>query len=282
VIPWLLGFAMLVAQPPSVEQIEDVDAWQTRARVLLDGPPACVELRGDVRYELALYVPGGWLGPGEQRRIAREGTFSGTLDHGLWRRLEARLDPVEGEDAFSIDQIRPMVGRLPSTGERGGSLSVGASNKGTSIDVAGGARQGLGLLDQIIEGIDPAVTLAWSSWDASSAAMLLHQSVPLGVSGSQELLIVTTFPAAGPPTALDAEFPKRFRIGTAPFRVTLMNAQLHLRGEITPLGVLPTQESSSVVLGFLGWTLGVEQRLHFRGARACAEASGSAGERVGE
>ena len=45
--------------------------------------------------------------------------------------------------------------------------------------------------------------------------------------------------------------------------------ETQLRGLETPLGVLPGEESASLLVGVLGWTLGVEQRLSYDGARSC-------------
>ena len=58
-------------------------------------------------------------------------------------------------------------------------------------------------------------------------------------------------------------------LDTAPQSASPLNAQMHLRGEETSLGLVPTVESLSLVLGVLGFTLGMEQRLNYSRVRAC-------------
>jgi hypothetical protein len=264
-----LFFGIALAKSPiPIEQLEDVEAWEKRSRILLDGPDACVEMRGKARYEVILFQPGGWLGPGVRRELSVHGTFSGTLDHGIWTELTTTLEPPATGDSFNIDNVHPMVGQHPLADDEGGSISIGASGKGTTVDVGSGAGQGLGLLDQIIEDIDPLVSTSDVAWNDLEQAIILQQVVPVE-NGNKNLAVRTVFPSGGPPLALDAIFPKKLYQGSWPLRVALMNAQLHLRSQQTSLGVLPGEESASLLIGVLGWTIGVEQRLSYTQARSC-------------
>jgi len=269
-----------LAPPPAVTPavLDDVGRWEQAARVLLDGPPGCVEVQGTATFQVAFFSPGGWLGPGERRDLVSKGHFEGRLQGGTWTALRTTWDPVEDGDALHIDQVHPIVGKVqpaadaPAPDPPGkGSVSISSSGSGTSIDVAGGSEGALGLLDQIMHDIDPAVTTAYASWEGERRSVVLHQLVPLEHDGG-DLEVQVSFPEGGPPLSLDAVFPPRVRAGDGLVKMRVLDAQLHLRSRNTELGVLPGEEGASMVVGVLGYTLGVDQRLSYDRARACPAA----------
>lgn len=271
-LPVLLPVALGQPAGLSPEQIEDSRAWEQRARTLLDGPAGCVEMEGTVKVSLRLYRPGGWLSRGEQNDMAVDGSFLGRLDSGTWTSLETTWNTDEQtRDRLKLDKPRPMVGRLPpepEEAEEGGSVAVSGGGKSTEVEISGSSRQTLNMLDKIIADIDPAVTTVYSRWDEESRAVVLEQYVPLdGRKG--DLQVTVTFPEGGPATMLDAVFPASFMAGDGLIQANVRDAQLHLRGQSTALGVLPVEESVSVVVGVMGFTLGLEQRITYGRARAC-------------
>ncbi|MCB9780686.1 MAG: hypothetical protein H6742_19115 [Alphaproteobacteria bacterium] len=286
-LPLVLSRLTLAGPAPAAMAAEGADdplPWEQASRALLDGPDTCIQLRGEVRYAVALYTPGGWLGRAQRRDLTQQGVLEGTLDHGFWTSLQATWPEAEegaeegDEDVLEVARVRPIVGRRPKgeldgeegeeseESEEGGSLSISLSGDDTKVAADQGA-QALGMLDGIIEDIDPAVTTSWIAWDEASDAVVLRQQVPLQQGG--ELMVQTVFPDMGPPTSLDAVFPRRIAFREGPVRVVLRDAQLHLRGQQTSLGLVPVEESASAVVGVFGFTLGFEQRISYTGARAC-------------
>lgn len=263
----LLFIAPALALSP--EQIEDSRAWELKARSLLDGPPGCVELEGTVQVKLSLFRPGGWLSKGERSDMGVDGSFRGRLEAGTWTVLDTTWNTDQKtKDKLKLDKPRPIVGRLPPEPEEGGSVSVSGGGKSTEVEISGSSRETLTMLDKIIADIDPAVTTVYSRWEEESRSVTLEQIVPLdGRKG--ELQITVRFPEGGPPTSLDAVFPPSFMAGDGLLKANVRDAQLHLRGQSTALGVLPVEESVSVIVGVLGFTLGLEQRIRYGRARPC-------------
>lgn len=268
----ILGLlSVALALPPGLDpaQVEDARAWEQRSRALLEGPPGCVELRGQVEVRVVLFRPGGWLSKGEKSELKTAGSFQGRLEAGTWTRLETTWDLDEKQkDRLNLDRLRPIVGKLPADEKERGGVAVSQRDGGTEVDISGQSAEAVGMLDKIIAEIDPEVTTAWSLWDEAEGAVVLEQQVPLS-RGQDELRIQTRFPGGGPPTALDAVFPPSIRVGDGLVKASLRDAQLHLRGRQGGLGLLPTDEGLSVIIGVLGYTLGFEQRLRYEAARAC-------------
>ena len=266
----------LAADPPpvSLEALEDTAPWEEAAARLRHGPDACVELEGTADVRLAIHQPGGWLGPGDQKTLHATGTFSGTLDHGVWTTLTADLQSA-GDGDLRIDQVRPLVGRMPPAKEGApasgeGDVAISIGDETTAVALAGPSQEAANLLDELVDEIDPAITTAFVVWDAGRRAIVLREQVPLNRPNKGETLEIRTFfPEAGAPTAIDVIFPERVRFGDGLVKVTATNGQMHLRGQETALGLLPGVESLSVVFGALGFTIGMEQRLAYTRARAC-------------
>lgn len=267
----------LAQDPPahlSPQLLDDAAHWEQRARQLIDGPAACVQLGGSARYVVAMYSPGGWLGPGERTDMVIDATFEGTLDHGTWTALSVNWAASDARDQLELDRIHPIVGRIPkelveqTSTQADGSVSISLDGSGTDVALAGSGDEALGLLDDIINDIDPAVTTSYSRWVPERRAVELVQLVPLdGRQGEVEVRV--DFPEGGDPLSLDAVFPKRVRMSEGLVRVTILDAQLHLRGTQSSLGLLPAEEGASLVLGVLGFTVGIDQRIRYERARGC-------------
>jgi len=268
--------ALAAEAPVTTEEAMDNLRWEAASRHLIDGPPRCLELQGRAEVDVALFRPGGWLGPGETRRLTARATFTGTLDHGVWTHLAATWEESEDEDVITLSQLNPLVGRpaaLASGVEVESSVSLEVSDEGSELAVTQGAAQALGLLDQIIADIDPDITLAHSGWDPELQAVVLDQVVPLRERGKDTFAIRTRFPDGGPPMSVDATLPPRLRfdVDDLPVKIRLLNAQLHLRGATTALGVVPREEGVSAVVGLLGFTVGLAQQIQYTAVRPCSD-----------
>ena len=277
----LLSLPGLAAPPPALTlaALEDPAPWEARARALLDGPPGCIDVQGRVRLQVSLYTPGGWISRGERSDVVGLGRFSGTLDQGVWTQLQTTWDDAATPAAggIRVDRIHPIVGRLPalSDGQKGkeedGDLSIEMGEGGLRINVSDSGEAALGVLDEALESIDPGVTTAYVVWDDATGAVRLHQLVALG--DREDLEVTVLFPNDGPPTRLDAVFPSVLKRREGGFTFTARDAQLHLRGKVTDVGLVPAVEGVSVVMGALGFTLGFDQRLSYDRVRACRAAS---------
>lgn len=287
------ALAAATEPPVPLEVALDMARWEAAGRVLLDGPPGCVEVRGEARVDMRLYQPGGWLGPGETRRLQTGGPFEGRLEDGRWTRLITSWEQPEGEALFhdqddgdELDsELFLVVGRTGDFTDRGkppppegegdgeveGEVSISVGGDGTQVAVAEGGGQALGIIDQIIDDLDADVDLSYSGWDPDRQAVILHQVVPMKGTGGDVFQVVTEFPGGGPPTRLEATFPPRARVEAEgmPFKVTVLNGQLHVRGLQTELGVVPLEEGGSVVVGLLGWTVGIDQHVRYTAVRRC-------------
>jgi hypothetical protein len=264
--------------------MEDAEPWEVRSRALLDGPDGCIQVRGRVRMQVSFYTPGGWISPGERSDLVGQGSFQGTLDHGIWTTLATTWDaPPDGlAGGLEIEQVHPIVGRLPARpmaataaakanggdpDSAGTSISFSSGDGSGTLAIRDGGEAAMGLLDEIIDNIDPSITTAYVVWDEATRSVRLHQLV--GLAGDQDLEIKVRFPENGPPTQLDAVFPRRVRFKEDFVRVTIRDAQLHLRGRQTAVGLVPGVEGMSLVVGAMGFTIGLDQRLSYDQVRAC-------------
>jgi len=286
-LAWLYPSAMAAAPPAlTLADLEDPEPWEQRARALIDGPPGCIQVQGRVRLQVSLYTPGGWISRGERSDVVGQGRFSGTLDQGVWTQLETTWDeaPTTAAGGIRVDRIHPIVGRLPAmpvgqAEERGdqegdGDVAIAMGEGGLRIDVNDSGEAALGVLDETLESIDPGVTTAYVVWDEAASAVRLHQLVALG--DREDLEITVLFPGDGPPTRLDAVFPSVLKRREEGLTFTARDAQLHLRGQVTDLGLVPGAEGVSVVMGVLGFTVGFDQRLSYDRVRACPKAAPAA------
>ena len=262
---WALWMAGQAAPAPEV--IDDIPRWEREARALLDGPDACVRVQGKVTLHVSLFTAGGWLSAGQRRDLVASGTFDGQLDHGTWTRLETTWEPSEGPDRLTPGRFHPIVGRLLPIPEGEPAPATKIELGSMSFVLGEGRDEAPGLLDQLLNEIDAETTASYTRWDDARGALDLFQEVPLDSGG--RLVVQTAFPDAGPPTAMDATFPPKVKVGGSMLKVALMDGQLHLRGRMTSLGALPGEEGLSVVVGALGFTAGYEQRVSYVRAAAC-------------
>ena len=294
------GTLPAVASPPpaaefDLTRLDDTDAWQQHARALLDGPPGCIEVQGRVRVQVSLYSAGGFLSSGSRQDVVGEGRFTGRLDQGVWTALETTWTEQPSTDAIvlELDRFHPIVGRMPAVpkdphaprlaqgdvgpngevilvtedDEDNGELSISKGEDGIRVHMSDGGQAALGMLDEILEDLKPNGTAVYVTWNEDTRTVELTESVPL--DGEGVLAIDTHFPEGEVPTWLDARFPKRITLSEEGVRFTIRDAQLHLRSKATPLGVVPGVEGVSAVVGFMGFTIGLDQRVGYDRVRAC-------------
>ena len=87
---------------------------------------------------------------------------------------------------------------------------------------------------------------------------------------SPVVTVESQFPSGGDGLSrLDAQFPKRVKVGEWPLKVTLMDTQFHLRQQAIGSTWLPQVEGFTVMAGVLGFTVGWEQQIVYATAQAC-------------
>jgi hypothetical protein len=168
--------------------------------------------------------------------------------------------------ALGAITARPMVGKTierEGDPEHHGSVSVGSSG---DVAVASTGPQAANLLDEILDEVDPAVTMAYVEPDTNGWALVEHADIE---GQEDDLDMRWHIDPSGLPTSLDVTFPKRMRIGDGLVTAKVLNGQLHLVGQTNELGTLPSIESLSVVIGVLGFTVGVEQEIRYTRVRPC-------------
>ena len=268
-LPLLVPLALTpLAQAGPVD--DDPEPWELRARPLLAGPEGCVQVRGDARISLDLVTPGGWRGPGETRRSTVAGPFTGEIRDGVWKKNTTELKPVGDGPEVHMNFVVPVMGRMESTeGQHKVTVQVGKGEDGDTIDLSGQGARGLNLVDSILEEVKPETTVSWIEREPNGDVVLVQQSPVRGAKSDDPLEIRTVFPGGGPPRSVDVRLPKHIRVGDGLVKATLLHAQVHLRAADSEVGVLPVEEGMSLVVGVLGFTLGVEQHLNYVQARPC-------------
>jgi hypothetical protein len=259
---------LLLPFAAEVLDLDDVAATKRRARTLLDGPPRCIEVQAEAKETIVLLAPGGLFGSPQQSVYTASGTVFGTLDHGVWTTWGPPLRDERLDDDFEIDSIvvRPMVGKTVERADdpaHNGSVSVSSSG---DVALASAGPKAVNLLDEILDEVDPDVSLAYVEPAATGWALVEHADIRGHV---EDLDMRWHLDPSGLPTALDVAFPKRIEIGDGIVKARVLNGQLHLRGQTNELGTLPTRESLSLVVGVLGFTVGLEQEIRYVRARAC-------------
>jgi hypothetical protein len=142
-------------------------------------------------------------------------------------------------------------------------VSVGSSG---DVAIASSGPQAVNMLDEILGEVDPAVTTAYVEPDGDEWALVEHAEIQ---GQEDDLDMRWHIDKSGLPTSLDVAFPKRMRMGDGLVTVKVLNGQLHLAGTTNELGTVPTIESLSVVVGALGFTIGVEQEIRYTRVRPC-------------
>ena len=261
----------LLALPAGVGIEEEVEAWEPRARALLDGPAACIEVQGQATVALAVVQQGGWRGPGKTERHILSGPFTGTLDKGMWRDLKTTLSTAPGvSPAVRMTDLMPVTGRKAGEHKKGEvNLSLSTSDNGESFDISSAGAQGINLVDGVLEGIRPDVTLSWMEAGPAEGVVLVQRAPVKGADDDEQIELRTTFPGRGAPTRLDVTLPRAIKVGEGLIKARIYDGQVHIAAAPTPMGPLPTEERASVVAGVLGFTVGIDQQLVYTAYRPC-------------
>jgi hypothetical protein len=257
-----LWVALAFASPPSGLDLDDIDTWAARSDDLMVGPPGCWEFEGDAVQRVAWYLPASFWSRGETKEVRKEATFKGRLEDQRWVQFEVEgEDQQDGDNAIVIgggEEVDLDIPIEPIVGKRGSSGGTGTADKAVSM------------VDNLLDSIEPSTSTAFVQWEETPPAVRFVQHVPLDDSRRPpELELSTWFPMGGPATKIDGTFPKRFKIGEFPLRITVMRGQFHVRGQRVGDVVLPGVESLSMVVGVLGYTFGYEQKVVYRTARPC-------------
>ena len=259
---------LLLSLAAEVLNLDDIGATKRRARTLLDGPDRCIEVQAEAKVTVVILGSGGLFGSPTQSVHTASGSLFGRLDHGVWKSWGPPLQDDHPDDQVTLGAItaHPMVGKTvehEGDPEHSGSMSVSGSG---DVALANSGPKAVNLLDEILDEVDPQVTMAYVEPDAGGWALVEHADI----AGQEEDLDMRWhIEASGLPTALDVTFPKRMRLGDGLVAAKVLNGQLHLAGMTNELGTLPTIESLSVVVGVLGFTVGVEQEIRYARVRPC-------------
>ena len=294
----LLAPALAGPPPPGVDP-DDLDTWEARARALRDGPTRCWVLEGVVASKVAVFTPPSLWTKSERHDLVYEGTFEGTFEKGRWQRFvhdTKRVDDTVSAAVFDFDMpVRPMVGAIDEgaivhekpdapeaespgdeagddAGEDGEAESGGGS---TVIRVESGAsdsaRNSINMVDDVIDSLEPTSLTSYAEWSDDPRGIRLLQDVPLTSSRNAPTVTLETFVPDGGPVAteVDVTFPRRYRVGEGMVKVVLMEPQMRLRGRAVGEETLPVAEALSMVVGAMGFTVGIEQSLRYTKATAC-------------
>jgi hypothetical protein len=259
---------LLLSIAAEVLNLDDIAAAKRRARTLLDGPDRCIELQAEAKDTIVIMSPGGLFGSPRESTYTASGTVFGRLDHGVWTSWGPPLHDDRPDDDVALGAVtaRPMVGKTPEhegDPEHHGSVSVSSSG---DVALASSGPQAANLLDEVLDEVDPEVTVAYVEPDTQGWALVEQADI---AGQEDDLDMRWHIDPTGLPTALDVTFPKRMQIGDGAVKARVLNGQLHLRGQTNELGTLPVSESLSVVVGVLGFTVGVEQEIRYVRARPC-------------
>lgn len=286
----VLWSSALAAPPPDLDVDGGLSTWEARALALLGGPSGCWELSGTVALTVSGYVPSTrWTRPGKSDHHLA-GPFTARIEDGLWTKFEEDLQPVGKtagrEETYDIP-VSPLVGRMPAddeeetsatadgaeTSEPSATVSLGTG--GVSVDDQGGAA--LSTVQRVLDAIDPATDTAYAQWDDGAGGVVLFQDFPLQAGRGKDVVTIrTVIPDAGPlATAMDVTFPSRMTFGDWPLRLSVFDAQGHVRSQAVPRPdgtsvALPALETLSLGVGAVGFTFAFEQEIRYLEARPCA------------
>jgi hypothetical protein len=257
-----------LAAPPEGVDTADLARWEAGSERLLAGPAGCWVLGGKLALTGVTYTPASlWSRSGREDHAFR-GSFLGRLEEGRWTQFDYDLSPADapGEPAGIDFPIMPAFGILPD----GVARRTNPAEADDTLAIDGGSDGAVNLLQEVLEGLEPATSTAYAEWREADRTVRLLQDVPVSKKARAETVTVeTTFPGGGAATALDARFPTRLRVGEGLARATVFDAQLHLRGQPAGDVVLPALDSLSFGVGAFGFTVAYEQELGFETATRC-------------
>lgn len=281
---WMLLGMALAGEPPEGLDLEDVALWEERAFALTAGPAGCWNFEGEFEGRLALYLPGSFFSPAQTRERNIRGSFSSTLEDGVWQRFVYTIEPdADEEDSDDSISLRPLMGQLPS-GVLQNAAEV-ADAEATSDDPSPAAEQtadeeetpdeddALNILQASVDSWwNSTISTSYMRWDRQQNGAVLVREVPTSDRRNAEVVTLSAFfPEGGPhATRIDSVLPERLVLGDGPIRVTVRNGQLHLQGRVVSGWLLPTTEHWGAVFGALGYTVGYEQRIAYTSAQPCS------------
>ncbi len=277
---WWMSVA-LAASPEGVD-LDDISRWREGIAALGDGPAGCWDMRGDVAVRVAFLAAPDRFSSLGVREFAVAGPFTGRLSDGVWKDLEADfalVDPPKDVEPGEIDlPVVPLVGRSVQESEDGEGFTLSVDASDGNMDVAADAygSQAMSLLRSAIEDWGSNVSTSYARWNEERGGVEWVEFVPIHADEkrSPEVEVTAFFPGGAPlPLELDAVWPRTIKIRPdgSIFRVTIKDAQMHVRSEVAAELLFPVVESASLILGFMGFTIGYEQKLTYRQASPCVD-----------
>jgi hypothetical protein len=277
---------MALAAPPEGVDPEDFGRWEEAADKALDGPAGCWELTGSLRVDAALHAPSTAFTRGDTMKMGAAGTWHGRLDGGQWTSFAYKWTKkdVEG-DEFSVP-VFPVIGKidqtivvqegLPPEEEQAAGISRKDDKGSVSISIGGGeggdgGAEAINLFQSAIDAWDPATATSMTEWRDKEQQISLLQDFPIfDTENSPVVVVESSFPGGGLGLSkLDAQFPRRVKIGEWPLKVNLMDTQFHLRQQQVGPTWLPQVEGFTLMAGVVGFTFGYEQQMVYTTAQAC-------------
>jgi len=294
-IGWLaLLAAPALAAPPEGVDPMDFERWEKAADRALDGPSGCWELTGTLRVDAALHTPATAFTRSDTSKLVGTGTWQGQLHDGEWTRFDYVLESDQTDDNELLEvPIFPVIGRIDQSkvnaehkkkvreeGEEEEDLEVKKKEGGgVSISIGGGdddegsgSAEAINLMQKAIDAWDPSTATSVTQWIDDEQHIELLQDFPIFDDDprSPVVTVESQFPSGGDGLSrLDAQFPKRVKVGEWPLKVTLMDTQFHLRQQAIGSTWLPQVEGFTVMAGVLGFTVGWEQQIVYATAQAC-------------
>jgi len=282
---WFVGSALAAA--PAHVDLNDLDHWEALADTVLDGPPGCWEIVGKASWN---WDAGRWGGSkGDQVFVAR-------MIDGIWQdfRIEA-LGEVQRERRGKETRVyveesarfAPLVGRLdgyrpeveddrpelnlpdrePTARERAQEerRERRRERRRSEEDGTEGPRN---VLNRALDRLSGSVVSSWAQWDGDQDSVVLYRQIPMGETNLDAEQTVR-FPGGGAPVALDVMFPDRFMVGDGFPRVTVREAEVHVRVRPSGGALFPTMEAYKFEWSVLGFSGTGAQTIQYKSARPC-------------
>jgi len=264
----LLSAAAFSMEPPSFELLDDLDRWEKGMDNVMAGPQGCWDFTGEVVQTVTLHQPPDFFSSARVSEFSGKGTFKARLDEGVWGKITQEMEDKEDETDFEMP-IVPLIGEVRSKdGDDGQSVSISVSQD--TVQVAESLGKSVNLLRQAVDEWAGRTETALAQWDKEQQAVMLMREIPVTEDDHRPIHVDVRFPEAGEHAdRIDAVWPRIVKVGKWPVRATIRDAQMHLLAYPHEGMSLPRAESLSLVVGFLGYTLGYEQTLKYRSAAQC-------------
>ncbi len=266
-----IAVAALAIEPPSMKLLDDLDRWEKGMDNVMAGPQGCWDFAGAVTQTVTLHQPPDFFSAARNEEFEGKGTFKARLKDGVWGEIEQEMEKKEddGETDFELP-IVPLIGEVRSEEAEGEEQSVSISVSQDTVQVAESLGKSVNLLRQAVDEWAGRTETAVAQWDKEQAAVMLLREIPVTDTDDRPIHVNVRFPEAGEHAdRIDAVWPRTVKVGKWPVRATIRDAQMHVLAYQYEGMSLPRAESVSLVVGFLGYTLGYEQTLQFRSAARC-------------